>query len=120
MKRNTLKITALVVSAFALMFMASCKKKPVACFDYEVPANQVGNLLLSDSIYVGDLIYFKSCSENESRMQWNMGDGEKFTYPEVAHAYATPGAYPVTLDVYNDNDNNQDQYSEILVIYPQP
>ncbi len=112
MKRTTIQITALVASAFFIMLVASCKKKPTACMTFETTN-------LYDSIFVGKPVFFNSCSENESRLEWTIGAGNKFTNPKVSTAFETPGIQTVTLQVWNDNDNNSDQITNQLLVYPQ-
>jgi len=74
---------------------------------------------LYDSIFVGKPVFFNSCSENESRLEWNMGGGNKYTNPQVAYSFETPGIQTVTLQVWNDNDNNSDQITNTLLVYPE-
>lgn len=111
MKRTTIQITALVASAFLIMLVTSCKKKPTACMTFETTN-------LYDSIYVAKPVFFKSCSENESHLKWTMGTGSEFTNPVVDYAFETPGIHTVTLQVWNDNDNNTATITNQLLVYP--
>ena len=92
--------------AFPVLFLSSCKQKPAACISSEIQAQ------------INDPITFTSCSDNADRLEWNMGDGTTFTYPKVIYSYPTPGTYTVTLTVFNDNDKNSNEVTKEITITP--
>lgn len=110
MKRTSTLI--IVFLAFSAVAIVSCKEKPIACINYDT-----NNIL--DSIKVGQSVRFTSCSENDDRREWNMGDGgPKFTYPFIDYVYDTPGTYTVTLNVWNQNDKYSDEIQRSIIVYP--
>ncbi|UPT66106.1 MAG: PKD domain-containing protein [Sphingobacteriales bacterium JAD_PAG50586_3] len=97
----------LILLSIPVFLLSACKKKPAACIS-------------TDTIQasVNEPITFSSCSDNADRLEWNMGDGNTFTYYTVAYAYTTPGTYIVTLTVFNDNDENSDEVTKEIIIVP--
>lgn len=109
MKRTSTLI--LLLLALSVIVITSCQKKPIACLNYETT-------LILDSVKVGIPVHFTSCSDNADRLEWNLGDGTKNTYPIVDHPYDTPGQYTVTLSVWNHNNKYSDETSTTIIVYP--
>ena len=50
--------------------------------------------------YAGsDMNFLGSGSHGADSYEWDLGDGVQFSQPDVTHAYAQPGEYPVSLTI---------------------
>ncbi len=78
----------------------------VGFFTYNFVKNEdctsVDFAMISLSKTTGDLIEFKSLGRNDSKWEWNFGDGSNNEYiPDVLHKFDSAGTYNVTLKVNN-------------------
>lgn len=86
--------TIMVVLAFSLVFMSSCKKDPVvedpiASFQYAI----------SETNFLE--VTFTNYSKNAESYAWNFGDGQTSTEENPVHVYTAAGTYQVALTATN-------------------
>ena len=55
-----------------------------------------------DEVAGGEPITFRCTTDGAAAVLWDLGDGPPFSEPEVTHTYDRPGAYRVTLLVWNE------------------
>lgn len=90
----------------AILALASCMKKPMACFD--MPATGT----------VAQSVTFNSaCSMDASKYEWNFGDGSAVsTEATTTHTYSTAGTYTVKLMVMDKKGKNMNEISKSITI----
>lgn len=99
--------TKLFSMAFvAILALASCMKKPMACCD--VPETGL----------VGQSMSFNSsCSMDASKYEWNFGDGSAVSTEATAtHIYTTTGTYTVKLMAMSKNGKKMNETTKIITI----
>jgi PKD repeat protein len=84
----------LVLTMMAGALLASCAKKPEACF-----ITDKGNT----DTKVNEVIHFDAAcsSDNVDEYSWTFGDGGTAMGPQVMHKYEREGTYNVVLTVKN-------------------
>jgi PKD repeat protein len=95
-KFNLLAQAALLLVAFSILTMSSCKKdddpdpeKPIASFQFAIsPTNFLE-------------VIFTNFSQNATSYSWNFGDGNTSTEQNPTHVYAEDGKYNVVLTASN-------------------
>ena len=94
------------VAIVAIIALASCMKKPMACCD--VPATGTAGQPVSFS---------SACSMDAVKYEWTFGDGSAVsTDANATHTYTTAGTYTVKLMVMDKKSKNMSDASKSITI----
>ena len=95
------------LATMALLLLASCSKKPNACFTVDK----------NTSTKVDEEIQFNpNCSTDADSYSWAYGDGATDTGSPVKHKYKSPGTFTVTLTA--KNSSKEATTSQTVTIVP--
>ena len=96
-----------LLSTVALLFFASCSKKPDACFTIEKgqPSSK-----LNDEVQVN-----AACSTDADSYVWDFGDGYSTTGSTAKHKYNAVGTFTIKLTAKNSNRDASTSRDVIVV-----
>lgn len=87
----------------------------------KVPAAKIRCYTDEKRRVVGNKLTFNDASTySPSAWEWDFGDGETASGPEVKHEYAKEGKYTVTLTVSNETGKCESPATEKITILPPP
>ena len=90
----------------AILALASCMKKPMACCDFPAIGTHSQSIAFSST-----------CSMNASEYEWDFGDGSSTsTDANPSHTYTTAGTYTVKLMVMDKKGKNMKDTSKSITI----
>ena len=95
----------LKISFILLFVLSSCKKEPVASFEFE-----------PNNVKPPVTVNFTNTSVNAEEYLWNFGDGVTSTEENPSHEYTKGGDYEVSLKAYGED--NTDTTVKTLTILP--
>lgn len=58
-------------------------------------------------IILGETVFFTSCSENSTRVEWDFGDGNSSAITNPSHIYKKRGEYTVRLTAIDKNNSTK-------------
>ncbi len=85
----------LYLSTIILLGLSSCKKEPVASFEFD-----------QNNIKPPVTINFTNTSVNAEEFLWNFGDGVTSNELNPSHEYTKGGDYEVSLKAYGEDDTH--------------
>lgn len=95
------------LAAVLLLLLASCSKKPVACFTVDKNTPTKAN---------EEIQFNPNCSTDADSYSWAYGDGVTGTGSPVKHKYPNPGTFTVTLTA--KNSSKEAMTSQTVTIVP--
>jgi PKD repeat protein len=96
-KFNLLAQATLLLVAFSILTMSSCKKDD----DDPDPENPIASFQFAISETNFLEVIFTNFSQNATSYSWNFGDGNTSTEENPTHVYSNPGNYTVVLTASN-------------------
>jgi PKD repeat protein len=103
----TLKPIVKILSASAIVLLASCTSKPEACFIVD----KYNTAKLNEEVQFDAM-----CSLNAGTFNWNFGDGTTATGQSTKHKYTVAKTYVVKLTAVNKSKSDTSVVN--LVIAP--
>ncbi len=83
------------VAFITLFIFSSCKKEPVASFDFD-----------KNNVKAPVTVNFTNTSTNATEYLWNFGDGVTTTEANPSHEYVKGGDFDITLKAYGEDETN--------------
>lgn len=103
--KATIKIASMV-AILSIIGLASCMKKPMACFEAS-----------PTTINAGQSVSFTStCSMDAHHYEWEFGDGGTSMDANPSHTYSTAGSYTVKLKTMSKNSKKMDETSKTITV----
>lgn len=100
------KIKFFSIAFIAILALASCMKKPMACCDVPTTGNVGQSITMSSA-----------CSMDASKYEWDFGDGSAIsTDANPTHIYTTAGTYTVMLKVMDKKGKHMKDTSKLIAI----
>ncbi len=96
----------LALTLGATLFMASCQKQPMACFEPSKSTSTVNETIT----------FTANCSMDAHHYEWDFGDGSMSTDMNPTHAYANKGSYTVKLMTMSMNSKKSDETTKTVTV----
>lgn len=100
------KSIVVVTATLAMLTLASCIKKPMACVDSETKTSTVGQSVSFDA----------SCSMDAHHYEWEFGDGATGSGASTTHAYNSKGTFTAKIKAMSKNMKKESEKTITVTI----